>query len=69
MKKIAVAFVAIVLAAFLLILTFTGLLGTYFGKKAEIVSLIVIAVILLILLLLNNRSDRGNENDKDENIE
>lgn len=68
MRKYAVAFVVIVLVAFLLILSFTGLLGEYFGPKAEMIGLIAVAAVLLILLILNNR-DKGDEDDYHQDVE
>lgn len=59
MKKTAIFLVLVVLLIFFVIMMFTSTLGDYFGKKAEMISLVAIAIALLVMLLLNNR-DKGN---------
>jgi hypothetical protein len=59
MKKTAIFLVLVVLLIFFVIMMFTSALGDYFGKKAEMISLVAIAIALLVMLLLNNR-DKGN---------
>lgn len=50
------ASIAIVLAIFAGIVLFTGILGNFFGRKAENVVLIIIAVILAVMLYKSKRS-------------
>ena len=52
MKNI-IPIIVVVLIAFALIVSFTGILGTYFGKTVENMALGVIALILLIVLLID----------------
>ena len=46
----------IVLAIFAAIVLFSGILGNFFGKKAENIVLIIIAVILAVMLYKSKRS-------------
>ncbi len=49
-KNIAVIVIS-VLVLFGLIVLLTGAVGTYFGKTAEMVMLVIVAIVLLIILL------------------
>jgi positive regulator of sigma E activity len=55
MKKTAILCSLLVLIAFLVILLITGALGQVFGKKVEIIALVIIAIGLAGFLLLDRR--------------
>ena len=55
MKKTAIFCAALVLLAFLAILMVTGALGQAFGKRVEMIALILVALGLVAALLLNRR--------------
>ncbi|WP_185752117.1 hypothetical protein [Eubacterium sp. AB3007] len=55
MKKTAILCSLLVLIAFLVILMITGALGQVFGKKVEIIALVIIAIGLAGFLLLDRR--------------
>lgn len=60
MKRFSILIIVLALLFFLFILSFTSLLGDFFGKKAEMTALIAIAGGLAIALYFNNR-DKGDE--------
>lgn len=55
MKKTAILCSLLVLIVFLVILMITGALGQVFGKKVEIIALVIIAIGLAGFLLLDRR--------------
>ena len=55
MKKTEILCSLLVLIAFLVILMITGALGQVFGKKVEIIALVIIAIGLAGFLLLDRR--------------
>ena len=55
MKKTAILCSLLVRIAFLVILMITGALGQVFGKKVEIIALVIIAIGLAGFLLLDRR--------------
>ena len=55
MKKTAILCSLLVLIAFLVILMITGARGQVFGKKVEIIALVIIAIGLAGFLLLDRR--------------
>ncbi len=55
-RHASIAIILIVLAIFAAIVLFTGILGNFFGKKAENIVLIIIAVILAVMLYKSKRS-------------
>ena len=57
MNKGVFAIVIAVLLAFAVIVSLTGIVGTYFGKTAEMIVLGVIAIVLLVMLI----SDRNKK--------
>lgn len=57
MSKGVIALLIAVLLVFAVIVSLTGIVGTYFGKTAEMIVLVGIAVILIIMLI----SDRNKK--------
>ena len=53
MKKTAILLGVLVLLIFLVILGITSGLGAAFGKRVEMIALIVIAVVLLVMFIVN----------------
>ena len=51
MSKGVIALLVAVLLVFAVIVSLTGIVGTYFGKTAEMIILVGIAVILIIMLI------------------
>lgn len=58
MKKTAVLLFVLVLVAFLLIISVTGVIGDVFGKKWEMISLIAVAVLLAGYLIWDKRNEK-----------
>lgn len=58
MDKRFIPALIVVLAIFLAIVSVTGIVGTYFGKTAEIVLLVLIAAVLVVMLLINRNNNK-----------
>ncbi|MGI6210981.1 MAG: hypothetical protein ACOYJJ_00120 [Anaerovoracaceae bacterium] len=58
MKKTAVLLFVLVLVAFLLIISVTGVIGDVFGKKWEMISLVAVAVLLAGYLIWDKRNEK-----------
>ena len=58
MNKGVIALFIAVLLIFAVIVSLTGIVGTYFGKTAEMILLGIIAMVLLIMLIADrNRKE------------
>lgn len=63
------AIVIAVLLVFALIVSFTGVVGTYFGKTAEMVLLGIVAAVLLVMFIQTKKDISDDKSGSGEKAE